>query len=250
MGKKHEPPGDWFVQQRTRSLATVYLTRRDDLAITAPDDNCVDLHVVINTNKETTNRRFGVVLRGTTRAVAVDAVNAILTPTLESLASADIIYPVGLFFFVMETDGGYFTWVTEPSVTSDGTPTLTHNTVANCVPLDTAAIDAIVERVNDWYDAFCAKVSLGTNGAHGKNGVAVLHGIIDGEAAFYSKNGQVPRLLRLPIPQAYELAKLGREHLGELANRIIKSGVGILEEDGLLGMKVQLVTNQADFSFE
>lgn len=41
--------------------------------------------------------------------------------------------------------------------------------------------------------------------------IDVLRGIIDGEAAYFCENGKPPTLLKLPVAEAYELAKLGRE---------------------------------------
>jgi hypothetical protein len=251
MAKKQPEVGAWFIEQRTRSLATVYLTRRDDLDVTeAAEADGVDLTVTIKARKEAANRRFGLVLQGARPEMTVEEVNAVLKPALVALSVRAFPYPVCLFFFTMEHDRGYYTWVAEPMLTGDGSPALAQNREADGADLDTTALATIVARVNQWYDAFYSSMTNGGKESRKKNGLEVLHGIIDGEADYVSEHGNAPRLLRLPIPQAYALAKLGREHLGDLAGQIVKEGVRVLEKDGLLGMQVKLVTEQQDFSFE
>ena len=48
----------------------------------------------------------------------------------------------------------------------------------------------------------------------------------------------LPTALRLPWGMAYDLAKLGRAELGELADRLLTEGVTILEKQGFKGFKV------------
>ena len=76
------------------------------------------------------------------------------------------------------------------------------------------------------------------------------YSIIDAEADYFIKNGGPAKVLKLPILLAYDLAKLGREHLGDLAGHIAKSGIRVLEKEGLLGMKVRLVTDTEEISLE
>jgi hypothetical protein len=250
VAKKNLGPGDWFIKQRTLSLATVYLTRRGDLLVSeAPKDSGLDLEVVIKRKEPCSQRKFGVILKATKEDLTINQANAILKPTLDALGSQAFTQPVCLFFFRMANDAGYYTWVTEPIVADDGSPALEHHDQAVCVGLDTEAINAIVESVVVWYDAFCRDVKAG-NGRPKRTGLALLHGIVDAEAAFFSHHGRSPALLHLPVLQAYELAKLGREHLGDLAGRIVKDGVRVLEKEGLFGMKVTLVPEQEDFSLE
>jgi hypothetical protein len=251
MAKKLPRVGEWYIEQRARSLATIYLTRRDDLIVMdAAEGGEVDLQVVIKTRKEAANRKFGVILKGTRNERLVNQANAILRPIMEALSTREFPYPVCLFFFRMDNDEGFYTWVAEPVVTDDGSPVLHHRNEAACRDLDTNAINEIVESVSEWYDAFSASVMEGARGRRKKSGIEVLHGIIDGEAAYFAAHNQPPKLLKLPIVQAYELAKLGREHLGDLAGQIMKEGVRVLQRDGLLGLKVKLVNDQQDFSFE
>jgi hypothetical protein len=249
MAKQLAALGEGFIEQRTRSLATIYLTRRDDLIVTESDEEAIDLKVVVKSRKEGTGRKFGVVLRGIKNDVSADQANAILHPTMEALSTRAFPFPVCLFFFRMENDEGFVTWVSEPVVTGEGNPHLEHRTEASCEPLDTDAINRLVGEVSAWYDAFSANV-VGTRKGHRRNGIELLHAIIDGEAAYFSDHGRPPALLKLTVAEAYELAKLGREHLGDLAGQIIKDGIRVLEKIGLLGVTVKLVTDQQTFSFE
>jgi hypothetical protein len=249
MAKKHMEK--WFIDQRLRSLATVVLTERSDLLIEeAEDDGPIDLRVTIRAKKKVPERTFGVILKSSLADLPAEKANALLNPTLEALGTLAFAHPVCLFLFRMVADRGFFSWVAEPVVTADGNPVLQRWTEAKCADLDTSAVHEIVGSVNRWYDAFLKSVMESTKTQRKLSGVEVLHGIIDGEAAFFSSHGKAPRVLKLPVIQAYELAKLGREHLGDLAGHIIKDGVRVLEKEGLLGMKVRLVTDQPDYSFE
>jgi hypothetical protein len=251
MAKKVAVVGKSFYEARARSLATVYLTGRDDLVVReANEDDVVDLQVLIKNPHKAGARTFGVELQYVKSDVPSDRANALLKPRLEVLSSYAFSFPACLFFFRMKNDKGFYTWVAEPVVTAEGTPVLCPHNTASVAELDTAALDDIVAAVNAWYDAFYANVVQGTNGRRKRNGLQVLHAIIDGEAAYFSEHGASPTILKLPVLQAYELAKLGREHLGDLAGQLIKHGIRLLEKDGLLGMKVKLVTDQQEFSFE
>jgi hypothetical protein len=66
-------------------------------------------------------------------------------------------FPVVLFFFTMENNEGWYTWVAEPVVSPGGAFELVQHSEASCRPLDTEAINEIVEAVDRWYDAFFAK---------------------------------------------------------------------------------------------
>jgi hypothetical protein len=49
-----------------------------------------------------------------------------------------------------------------------------------------------------------------------------------------------PTLLRVPWGTAYDLAKLGRAELGDLGDKILTEGVGVLERQGFRGFKVEI----------
>jgi hypothetical protein len=216
--------GERFIAERARSLATVYLTRRSDLVVSAADkDEGLDLIAHMVKGEGAAERKFGVVIRGMMAPVSLDQANRTLGPALQSLQRGDgFPFPVCLLLFAMEGDEGCYTWVAEPSVGDDGAPLLELHSQANCQPLDTAAVNAIVDRVDQWYDRFYARVMKRLKGSRmGGNGLAVLYSIIDGEAGYVSEHGEPPRVLKLPVLLAYNLAKLGREHLGDLSGKIL-----------------------------
>src|SRR5882724_3984788 len=117
MPKKNTGVGKAFYEARARSLATIYLTRRDDLLVTkANEDDLVDLEVLI-THKNAGNRKFGVALKSTKTDVTANQANGSLKPWLEAHSEHAFSNPVCLFFFRMENDRGYYTWVAEPIIT-------------------------------------------------------------------------------------------------------------------------------------
>jgi hypothetical protein len=229
---------DRFIEDRTRSLASVYLTRRDDLLVVeAPRGAGVDLHAIIRTGQGRPERRFGIVLEGRKADLTAARANASVQSTLDMLGRREFAYPVALFLFRMENDRGFFTWVVEPLITEQG-PLLYPHATASFADLDTNAVNQIVAAVNAWYDA-------------GRpSGIELLHSIIDAARTYFAVHGQPAAGLRLPFDEAYELAKLGRDQLGPLSGEIIKTGVKAFEEQGLLGLKVRLVADQEHFSLE
>lgn len=72
----------------------------------------------------------------------------------------------------------------------------------------------------------------------------VLHKIIDQEAAFFQQHGKPPRKVKLPVLMAYDLAKCGREDLGELSGRVFKDGITAFEKEGFHGMAVEIIRDR------
>jgi hypothetical protein len=68
-------------------------------------------------------------------------------------------YPVCLFYFTMDDDQGYYSWVAEPAVEA-GQPRLLMHAAPHCRKLDAAALDDIVQKVDHWYDAFFSRIAV------------------------------------------------------------------------------------------
>jgi hypothetical protein len=153
-----------FIAERVRALAVVYLTRREDLIVTAETaDFGVDLWVTLNLEDKERHRKFGVSLRGVRMAVTADHANKVLYTSMQKmLRYGPFPFPVVLFFFTMENTEGWYTWVAEPVVSSGGNFEVVQHGNAACRPLNTEAIDQIVEAVDRWYDAFFAKATRAT----------------------------------------------------------------------------------------
>ncbi len=153
-----------FIAERVRALAVVYLTRREDLIVTEETtDVGVDLWVTLNLEDKEGHRKFGVELRGGWTAVTADHANKALYPSMQKmLRYGPFPFPVVLFFFTMENNEGWYTWAAEPVVSSGGDFEIVQHGEASCRPLNTEAIDEIVEAVDRWYDAFFAKATRKT----------------------------------------------------------------------------------------
>jgi hypothetical protein len=80
-----------------------------------------------------------------------------------------------------------------------------------------------------------------TRGFSMATGRETLNQIIDREAEFFQQHGNAPRKMKLPVLMAYDLAKCGRDELGELAGRIFKDGITVLEKEGFHGMNVEII---------
>ncbi len=140
----------------------MHLTRRKDLIIAnAGRDVGLDFIASIARQEgERSLRQFGVILRGSRSPVTEDQLNQELRPTMQSLQRlGQFPYPVCLFYYTMDDDQGYFTWVAEPGVADDG-PRLLMHTDAHCRKLDRAALDEIVSGVDRWYDAFFGRIAV------------------------------------------------------------------------------------------
>jgi hypothetical protein len=150
-----------FIAERVRALAVVYLTRRDDLIISEDTaDSGVELLVTLNSEDKHGQRRFGVKLQGIWTALTSGQPDKNLQPTMQRmLRYGPFPFPVVVFFFTMENNEGWYTWAAEPVVSSAGGFEIVQHGEASCRPLNTKAIDEIIEAVDRWYDAFFAKAT-------------------------------------------------------------------------------------------
>lgn len=82
-------------------------------------------------------------------------------------------------------------------------------------------------------------------------GREALDSIIDAEAAFAQQNGRPPKLMKLPLSMAYDLAKCRHNDLGDLSGRILENGIEVLGREGFRGMKVEIIGDKgATLQFE
>lgn len=143
-----------FIADRVRAMATVVLTRRDDLVVTETKQGTgLDLHVFIDREDKPMRLAFGVLLRGVSSPVTAEHANKVLGPTMGQFRGMrKFTYPVCLFFFTMREEQAFFSWLAEPLMTDAG-PKLVHHDKANCVPLTDDLLERVVEQVVNWYDA-------------------------------------------------------------------------------------------------
>jgi hypothetical protein len=146
---------EFFLAERGRALAIVYLTRREDLRIEAAKEELgLDFLVYIVKEEEPSQRPFGVLLRAEMAPVDPERANALLRPSVSNFRNLGTFpYPVCLFLLTMRDDRGYYTWLLEPLINGQGKPRLRERSEADCKPLDKEGIDEIVATVDRWYDA-------------------------------------------------------------------------------------------------
>jgi hypothetical protein len=154
---------EWFIVERVHALAIMHLTRRRDLVIRdEPRDPAYFpvLTVEIIDPEKVRRGQFAVFLEGTKAAIDEEQANKLLGPSFQrSNPYHPVGHPVCLFYFTMEDDQGYFTWVKEP-VIEDGLARFRVHREARCIKLDRKTLDRIVQQVCDWYDALNRSLTM------------------------------------------------------------------------------------------
>jgi hypothetical protein len=153
-------PVPWYLTQRAEALALVYLTRRDDLIVRQQthDDTGIDYIIEIVNDGRSTGRIFGLQLKARTTALQGSALNKTIGITYEQWM-VELPFPLCLFVFIMETNEGYYKWLSEPFVTGDQKPKLCLNAEGSLEKLSDDQLEHIVSCVNKWYDALSANLT-------------------------------------------------------------------------------------------
>jgi len=157
-----------FVEKRAHALAMMLLSRREDLLIeeVVQADIGLDYIVRFHTEGKEGLREFGIQLKGRWAAVTKERADKVLRSSMQQMKRyGPSLRPVCLFFFTMENDGAWYTWVAEPIEWEDRKPMLRSYDEADCRELDRRALKDIIDRVDRWYDAIFP--SLVTNGPAG-----------------------------------------------------------------------------------
>lgn len=148
-----------FISERVESLAIMHLTRRPDLAVRREIrtvDNVMDLMVeIVDEGRSPGWKTFGVYLQGTKTPVTTSDADSKLKISLRRFFNSygEPTIPFCLFYFTMDDNQGYFTWIAEPVMHNRGFRLKYHKETANCVPLSDDVLDQIVEAVNAYYAA-------------------------------------------------------------------------------------------------
>jgi hypothetical protein len=146
----------WYIGERAEALARVQLTRRKDLRVYQELNHTgVDFLVEISKDARNTRRVFGIQIKGQVEAInETTQQKTEISDTYTNQMNTDVFpFPICVFFFTMEDDRGYYTWLTEPIITQDGQPKLRVNAGEQAYPLMSLELSAIIEQVNTWYDA-------------------------------------------------------------------------------------------------
>jgi hypothetical protein len=145
-------PEPWYVTERSEALAGVLLTSRSDVRIwkkTQLDDRLL-FHVAIDMGDPVASatQLFVVQVKGTQSADqnewAKDADRFFRIP------SNVLHLPVCVWVVNVRENKAYFAWVAEPETTERGVK-LRFHTTGTFLPLDSAAVGEIIDRVKNWY---------------------------------------------------------------------------------------------------
>ena len=138
----------WYVEERAEHLAIVHLTARDDLVVQRrPMDFGPELLVTLSRDGGFSGRVFAVEVHARTSGERPPRLDP-RELEREHAVYRDAPFPVLMLLFDMRGDRGYFRWIKEPA---DGAMLRLADSVA-LAELTPEALDAIVERVDDWYD--------------------------------------------------------------------------------------------------
>jgi len=152
-----------FMEQRAVALATVLLTRHEDVVVAHTRfDLGHDLDVYIARNGVTSGRMFGVELKARLNLPRlgrlVDKTQLRLSTELRTgltkaqKRAADLPYPLMYLAFAMDTDQGYYAWLKEPIV-APGARRLSTPEVQYASAWGNSTHVDVVKLVNQWYDA-------------------------------------------------------------------------------------------------
>lgn len=148
----------WYIGLRSKALAVVYLTRRDDLIVdTEKKEHDLDILVSIRQNGKNINRIFGVevkAIKSSPNIIQNDHIFNIEGANINVLQSRFIKcnFPICLFFFTLDNDNGYYKWISEPILDNENSNKLKSNGSPEFRKLTNEAINDIVSLVNQWYE--------------------------------------------------------------------------------------------------
>lgn len=159
----------WYTTVRAETLATIYLTRHDDLDV-IPESRFsrnarFDLRVMVIDTDAPDDTAFAVETKGVHHAVVPKRNRFRIRYETNLIHPSDL--PICVFLFDVDTEEGYYLWLFEPVLSGDHVRLRPHPAFANLrapsngrfivlaefARLDDAAIDEIVRRVKEWYRA-------------------------------------------------------------------------------------------------
>jgi hypothetical protein len=153
----------WYLEQRGEALAYVLLTRSEQLAIAqqqTEDETGLDFRVEILKNGHRSGRLFGVIVKSILKSSDTEILSSQELLDNGNLRWLETLpFPVCLFLFIMQTDEGFYRWLTEPFVAEDGRPKLTSETTKSLERLNSDALDTLITHVDRWYDSLSSTLA-------------------------------------------------------------------------------------------
>ncbi len=146
----------WYIGQRAESLAVMYLTRRDDLIVSAAQqDSGLDFLVTIKKSNGYSGRIFGIEVKATTSTnnLIPNNDNIHLIQNFDFNFLFEFPFPICLFYFTLDNDKGFYKWILEPAIEGQEYPKLRFNESHELKKITDEEIDSIILMVNQWYDS-------------------------------------------------------------------------------------------------
>ncbi len=151
---------DWFVRERSRALARMYLTRWPDLVIRKTDqEEKLDFVVTLRKQEELPDvRKFGIVLKEGVQGATPEDANRVVESTLKEFSDVVAPYPIILLYFTMKDNGGYAAWVAEPQVVDEDIAVLYMPVQTRPAVLSVESLMDMLGRIDHWYDVRLAEI--------------------------------------------------------------------------------------------
>jgi hypothetical protein len=154
------PVSNNFIDHRTQALATVVLTRREDLLISGITDPFLDLLVQVHPEKArkrkgtNINFPFGCHLEGTGKPLDTpeEATAYLRAMHLTDGRHPRYCFPVLILVFSMAKDKGYYAWYAYPSFDKNEHPVLQYPAKPTCAAINDSTMDIIVQSVVNFFD--------------------------------------------------------------------------------------------------
>jgi hypothetical protein len=146
----------FMIEHRTRALATVFLTGRNNVeVIRLPDLGELGMLCRVVSDGEQYEMPFGVIQKATSEPLASERLAEMhLNSRFRALkAVKKYPFPVLIVLFSMQSDDGYYSWRMEPEI-SEGAPVLILNERFTCEKATRTGLDSVVERVRSWYAVY------------------------------------------------------------------------------------------------
>ncbi len=150
-----------MIEHRTQALATVFLTGEGNVEV-IPFRELHGLEMIcrILPQEEDAEMIFGVIHAGIGGPIVSEEWAETWLNTHSGVLKVGKRYPfpVLVLLFSMQSDAGVYSWRIEP-VLDDDRPGLVLHERFSCEKATRASLDAILEKIRSWYDAYYRHVS-------------------------------------------------------------------------------------------
>ncbi len=149
MSNAKEP---WFVAERSEALAGLLLTSRKDVRVRheRKEDGRTEFLVEIGAEGELSTRIFVVQVKGTLASDPAEWMRDV--PQLFPTHGVPPYLPSCVVVVNVRDNKAFYAWVAEP-VAGANSAKLEFHEKGDFHPLDATAVDGIVDRVKEWYQA-------------------------------------------------------------------------------------------------